>query len=151
MPAPVDAPIALLFAIERRWPRATEHNRSTATRLRPVPILITLVSIALIAACSRHPQSAFPIQQATNNAPQAQAPHTCPQGHDLRQVPMLVGFPSRDMLTSVRRGEALLEGCIGNPSKPETAYVCETCKRWRTTSMTYWQPLPKEFGVESNP
>jgi len=62
---------------------------------------------------------------------------------------MLVGLPTTDMLSTMRRGEALLAGCIGNPNQPETAYVCETCKQWKTMAMAYWQPLPKDFGVES--
>lgn len=61
---------------------------------------------------------------------------------------MLVGFPTKDMLPSVRRGEALLAGCVGNPDQPETAYVCDTCKQWRVATMACWQPFPKDFGVE---
>ena len=77
-----------------------------------------------------------------------QPPTVCPQKHTLRQVPMLVGLPTKDMLSSLQRGDALLAGCIGNPSQPETAYVCESCKKWKTAAMAYWQPLPKDFGTE---
>jgi hypothetical protein len=75
-----------------------------------------------------------------------QHPRACPQGHGLRQVPMLVGLPNTDMMDIYRRGEALLAGCIGNPNHPETAYLCQTCNQWKTANMAYWQPLPKDFG-----
>lgn len=82
----------------------------------------------------------------------AQPPTVCPQEHALRQVPMLVGLPNNDMHARLKRGEALLGGCIGNPhQQPETAYVCESCQQWKTAAMAYWQPLPKDFGTERKP
>src|SRR4051812_5545362 len=75
------------------------------------------------------------------------AKRTCPKGHALRQVPLLVGLPSKDMFTHVQRGEALLGGCMGSPDKLEPALVCEKCRQWKTEPMVYWQPLPKEFGT----
>ncbi len=85
----------------------------------------------------------------------AQPPTVCPQEHTLREVPILVGQPNQDMATRLQRGEALLTGCTGNlagytgnPRQPETAYVCERCKQWKTAAMAYWQPLPKDFGTE---
>jgi hypothetical protein len=62
---------------------------------------------------------------------------------------MLVGLPTKEMVAKVRRGEALLAGCVGDPHNPQTAYVCDKCKQWKTEAMVYWQPLPKDFGTDT--
>jgi hypothetical protein len=76
-----------------------------------------------------------------------EAKRTCRKGHVLRSVPMLLGLPSTNMSAQVKRGEALLGGCMGNPDKLERAFVCEKCREWKTDGMVYWQPLPKDFGT----
>ncbi len=71
----------------------------------------------------------------------------CPAcGGDLTTVPMLVGLPSESMHDQMRRGEALLAGCIGNPYNPKIACVCPKCRKWKTEDMKHWQDLPRAFG-----
>ncbi len=81
--------------------------------------------------------------------PQAQTTQACPRGHQTRQVPMLPGIPSREMLASLRRGEALLAEDVGKPD--HAAQVCDTCRQWKTETMSDWQPLPGDFGTDKKP
>jgi hypothetical protein len=73
----------------------------------------------------------------------------CPEcAQVLSEVPYLVsGPPSTNMMDKVERAEALLAGCVGDPSGAKTASVCLHCRKWKTRSMKYWQPLPKQFGT----
>jgi len=53
------------------------------------------------------------------------------------------------MAEQVRRGKALLAGCVGDPRNPEQAFVCTKCRKWKTDRMLYWQDLPENFGQEN--
>ena len=77
--------------------------------------------------------------------------YPCPAcGTMMKTIPMLVGLPTEEMQEQVRRGHALLAGCVGDPHNPEIACACLNCKKWKTAEMKYWQPLPEDFGA-SNP
>jgi hypothetical protein len=65
-------------------------------------------------------------------------------------VPILIGFPSKQMEREFELGHVLLGGCIGNPSKPETAFVCLKCRKWTTGEMKSWQDLPSGFGKKAS-
>jgi hypothetical protein len=137
-------PTLLTFGCLR--PALPEQHRAAASRIMKILSITTLVAAAVITGCTNEsPQSASRGSQTTTNVLQGQV---CPRGHHLRQVPMLVGIPSKEMLASLRRGEALLAGDVGNPDHPEIAQVCDTCQQWKTGTMAYWQPLPKDFGAE---
>jgi hypothetical protein len=75
--------------------------------------------------------------------------YRCPScGSAMMTIPMLVGLPSEEMREQVRRGKALLAGCVGDPHNPEIACVCTKCRKWKTADMTHWQVLPREFGTK---
>ncbi len=77
-------------------------------------------------------------------------PKACPRCHAaLVSVPILIsGVPTRELAARENRGEAILGGCIGNPDKPESAFVCLKCRQYRTLQMQIWQQLPKNFGTD---
>jgi hypothetical protein len=76
--------------------------------------------------------------------------YPCPAcGSTMRTVPMLVGLPNEEMQQQVRRGRALLAGCVGDPHNPVIACVCLDCRKWKTADMKHWQPLPEDFGTLS--
>jgi hypothetical protein len=69
-----------------------------------------------------------------------------PADRPLRAVPILIGFPTKQMAEQQRQGKALLGGCVGSPDRPPVARVCDQCRMWKTDEMKYWQPLPRDFG-----
>jgi len=74
--------------------------------------------------------------------------YPCPNcGAAMKTVPMLVGLPTKTMQEQMRRGNALLAGCVGNLHNPVFACVCAKCRKWKTAEMKHWQDLPKEFGT----
>jgi hypothetical protein len=108
------------------------------------------VVTTVVAICCFHSLNAAPGGPQTDGKPgesKAEAKRTCPKGHVLRPVPILIGLPSTNMIAQVKRGEALLGGCMGNPDKLDRAFVCDTCREWKTDGMADWQPLPMEFGT----
>ncbi|MFO1486205.1 MAG: hypothetical protein U1F71_22780 [Verrucomicrobiaceae bacterium] len=80
-------------------------------------------------------------------------PKVCPRCHAaLISVPILVsGVPTREVAARESRGEVILGGCIGNPDKPESAFVCLKCRQYLTLQMKLWQPLPNNFGSATTP
>src|SRR5207249_9604076 len=68
---------------------------------------------------------------------------------NLVSVPLLIGFPTKEMAREEALGRALLGGCIGQPSNPEKASVCLKCRKLKTEQMKYWQDLPKSFGKDA--
>ena len=119
-------------------------------------VVLTIALSILVSGCGRTgeegpasvPSAGTQDDEAgTTSQDRLQACPAC--GAGLIQVPMLVGLPSKDMLDTVDRGEALLAGCVGNPDNPRQAFICLKCRKWKTRRMTHWQPLPKNFGEKA--
>ena len=120
-------------------------------------VVLTIALSILVSGCGRTgeegpasvPSAGTQDDEAgTTSQDRLQACPAC--GAGLIQVPMLVGLPSKDMLDTVDRGEALLAGCVGNPDNPRQAFICLKCRKWKTRLMTHWQPLPKNFGEKAD-
>lgn len=72
----------------------------------------------------------------------------CPRcSSAMKTVPVLVGLPTTEMTAKLKRGKALLAGCVGDPHNPEYACICPSCRKFKTVRMTYWRDLPAEFGI----
>ncbi len=111
---------------------------------------ITIVLAATIASisCGGRPRTgAIPPGNGAvvqSDSPESGLHH--PADHPLREVPILIGLPRKEMVEAKREGKALLGGCVVSPDQSPTAKVCERCRVWKTDDMKYWQPLPREFG-----
>jgi hypothetical protein len=108
---------------------------------------IALNLMLSLATCSSARQDHASISAATtrpsDDSAEARSHHS--PDHPLRTVPILIGMPDKEMWEQMRRGEALLGGCVGIPGA-NTPQVCERCRWWKTDTMKYWQPLPEQFG-----
>ncbi len=111
-------------------------------------ITTAVVAIAVVVGCFRLLTAAPPVAEANRGVgqPSGENKRACPKGHALRQVTILVGLPSAEMIAQMKQGKALLGGCMGVPGSSGKASVCEQCRQWKTEGMAYWQPLPKDFG-----
>jgi hypothetical protein len=69
----------------------------------------------------------------------------CPNGHLVKEVPILMGGPpTEEMADKEKRGEAILGGCMG---KDSIAQVCLYCRIYKTKEMLNWQPVSLAFGL----
>lgn len=54
----------------------------------------------------------------------------CPYDHvEMKEVPVIYGYPDDTLLTQAENNELILGGCIIRKNQPKTGYICPTCKR----------------------
>lgn len=81
---------------------------------------------------------------------QVQGDAKCPMcSSALVSVPILIGYPSKQMAQEERAGRALLGGCVGDPSRPKMAFVCLKCRQWKKAGTKIWQDLSENFGKDA--
>ena len=59
----------------------------------------------------------------------------CPRCESLHVVPIVYGFPDRELLEKAKREEAVLGGCFVTSEQPQ--WRCRNCgNEWRTAEST---------------